>query len=86
MSLRKAELEKRIRKLQSGANEIGLQIKEFLVVDLRTVRELEKKDINRVLKTARKPRYKSNANYKGLKLKDDEGELGKFEGIMFKSN
>ena len=79
--LRKSELEKEIMRLQHSAALIGLWISEFVVKDKRIIKELEKKDKGRILKTSRRPIFVSPANYKRLRL--GENEYGRMFGIRF---
>ena len=79
--LRKSEIERKIRNMQSEAMGLGLKISEFTVLDVAVVTELEKKDVGKDRARPRKPIFVSDANWKNLHLKP--GEVGFFEGIRF---
>jgi hypothetical protein len=71
-------IENEISKLQKEANRLGFKIKELLVLDPKIIPELEKKDMSRHIKNlTRKPNFISPANYRLVKLNEDE------YGILF---
>lgn len=61
--LRKSELERKIKKLQKDANELGLFISELIVKEKKVITELEKNDIGKFLKLKRRPHFISVKNY-----------------------
>lgn len=77
--LRKSEIEKIIWNAQKSLELVGLRISELTVMDNMVIKELEKKDTDRSLKAARKPQFKSPANYKGLRLAPNQ--TGRIFGI-----
>jgi len=77
--LGKAELERKIRQLQTDAKAIGLIITE-MEVPPEVVRELESVDSKRLVK--HRPIFQSPKNYH---MKFPEGALGFFDGIIFKA-
>lgn len=79
--LRKSELERRIKKLQKEAKELGLTISELIVDNKKVIHELEKNDIGKLLKVKRRPLFISVKNYPNLTKRYEEREYGRLFDI-----